>query len=277
MTDANKIAKSLNPIQELNDKNNYQEFILVEKDGSVKKRIVLFITNIEIREQVICNHFLSRYVQLFVEKPTGIRFISRDSPWDFEMELSNSEKIILEITSIADEVELFKTFKYQESISEISNHEYIEFHELIKLNSLFPNSKNQMIIDSLKEQGLGKDKIVLNPHYGKKFIFESSINEDLNSFDNIIKDAIDKKVNKNHPNKENVTLIIDNRTVTYELEDIINYLDKLDEYFKTLPFKEVWLYTGYYSNLDGNNAEYSLAPLKIDEIKIEKLKSKMKG
>src|SRR5690606_8491066 len=102
-------------------------------------------------------------------------------------------------------------------------------------------------------------------------------NEDLNSFDNIIKDAIDKKVNKNHPNKENVTLIIDNRTVTYELEDIINYLDKLDEYFKTLPFKEVWLYTGYYSNLDGNNAEYSLAPLKIDEIKIEKLKSKMKG
>src|SRR5690606_35844692 len=122
MTDANKIAKSLNPIKELNDKNNYQEFILVEKDGSVKKRIVLFITNIEIREQVICNHFLSRYVQLFVEKPTGIRFISRYSPWDFEMELSNSEKIILEITSIADEVELFKTFKYQERISEISNH-----------------------------------------------------------------------------------------------------------------------------------------------------------
>ncbi|WP_293916082.1 MULTISPECIES: hypothetical protein [unclassified Sphingobacterium] len=276
MTDTNKRAKSLNPIQELNDKNNYQEFILVEKDGSVKKRIILFITNIEIREQVICNHFLSRYVQLFVEEPTGIRFVSRDSPWDFEMELSNSEKIILEITSIADEVDLFKTFKYQERISETSNHEYIEFHELIKLNSLFPNSKNQMIIDSLKEQGIGKDESVLNPHYGKKFIFESSINEDLNSFDNIIREAIDKKVNKNHPNKENVTLIIDNRTVTYELEDIINYLDKLDDYFKTLPFKEVWLYTGYYSNLDGNNAEYSFAPLKIDEIKFEKLKSKLK-
>ncbi|QNL48304.1 hypothetical protein H8S90_16065 [Olivibacter sp. SDN3] len=65
-------------------------------------------------------------------------------------------------------------------------------------------------------------------------------------------------------------------TVTYELEDVVNYLDKLGNYFETLPFKEVWLYTGYYSDLDGNNAEYSFVPLKVEEIKLEKLKSKLK-
>lgn len=275
MANKNEIAKSLNPLQKLDGKNNYQEFILVQKNGDTKKRIILFIPNIEIREQVICNQYLSRYVQLFLEETVGVNIISRDKPWDFELELSNSEKLIIEITSIADEVDLFKTFKYQERITDKSNYEHIEFHELIKLNNIFPDPKIQELIDTYKKQKISKDKLVPNPNYGKEFIFQSSISEDLVSFDRLLKTAIDKKVNKNHPKKEDVTLIIDNRTVTYELEDIIEYFNSLDDYFVNLPFKEVWLYTGYYSDLDGSNAEYSLAPLKITKEKFEKLANKI--
>jgi len=275
MTNTNKIGKSFNPVQGLDNKNNYQEFILVEKKGKTKTRIILFITNIEIREQVICNQFLSRYVQLFLEEPTGVKFISRDKPWDFELELSNSEKLIIEITSIADEIDLFKTFKYQERITEKSNYEQIEFHELIKLNNLFPDPEIEELIKTYEEQKISKDELVLNPNYGKKFVFHSSINEDLETFDKLIKEAIDKKVNKNHSKKEEVILIVDNRTVTYELDDIMNYLDNLGDYFVNLPFKEVWLYTGYYSDLDGSNAEFSFAPLKLEEKKLEKLINKL--
>lgn len=275
MTNTNKIAKSLNPIQQIENKNNFQEFILVKRDGKTKKRIILFVSNIELREQIICTHFLSRYVQLFIEKPTGIKFVSRDSPWDFQIELSNSENLILEITSIADEIDIFKTFKYQERICDKSNYEQIEFHELKKLNNLFPRIEIQKVIDELENKGIDKNDLVTNPHYKNKFLFESSISEDLKNFDKIIKEAIGKKVNKRHPDKENVTLIIDNRTVTFELEDILIHLDNLDDYFENLPFKEVWLYTGYYSDFDGNNAEYSLAPLKIDDLKREKLINKL--
>lgn len=275
MTNTNKIAKSLNPIQKLDNKNNYQEFILVEQDGTMKKRIILFVSNIEVREQIICNHFLSRYVQLFIEKPTGIRFVSRDNPWDFEIELSTSDNLIIEITSIADEIDLFKTFKYQERICEKSNYEQIKFRELIKLNMLFPRPEIQQIIDMLDNKRVDKNQLVSNPHYGTKFLFESSISEDIKYFDKIIKEAIEKKVNKKHPNKEDVILIIDNRTVTFELEDIFRHLENLDNYFETLPFKEVWLYTGYYSDLDGNNAEYSFAPFKINQQKREKLQNKL--
>lgn len=276
MINFNKIAKSLNPIHKLEGKNNYQRFILVEKDGKTRERIILFISNTELREEVICNHFLSRYVQLFIEKPTGVRYASRDNPWDFEIDLSNSEKLILEITSIADELDLFKTFKYQERISEKSKYEQIEFHELVKLNNLFPRPEIGIRINELKTKGTAKNQLVENPHYMKKFIFESSLSEDLEVFDVILKTSINKKVKKNHSNKENVILIIDNRTVTYELEDILNHFKKMDDYFDNLPFKEIWLYTGYYSDFDGNNAEYSFTPLKIDELKLEKLKTKLK-
>lgn len=272
----NTKAKEFNPIHGLESKNNFQRFFLVEKNGETKERIILFVSNIDLREQIICNQFLGRYVMLFIEKPIGIKFISRDKPWDFEIELSNSEKLILEITSIADETDLFRIFKYQERISEKSNYEKIEFHELVKLNELFPDSEIQKLIENFKTLKTSKNQLVQNPHYKKQFIFESSLNEDLLSFDKILKISIDKKVKKNHPNKENVILIIDNRTVTYDLESVINHLETLDEYFYNLPFREVWLYTGYYSDFDGSNAEFSLIPLKLEEQKIKKIEAKLK-
>ena len=73
-----------------------------------------------------------------------------------------------------------------------------------------------------------------------------------------------------------MVLIIDNRTVSFDMENIVNHLNTLDDYFEKLPFKEVWLYTGYYSDYDGNNAEYSFIPLKIEDEKFEKLISKLK-
>ena len=275
MKNTNEISKSLNPIQEIDTKNNYQKFILIDKEGKTKTRIILFISDIELREQVICFHFLSRYVQIFLEEAVGLKFISRDNPWDFELELSNSEKLIIEITSIADGTDLFRTYKYQERLTDNSRYERIKFHELIKLNNLFPDPKIDELIISFKEQKTDKNEFVINPFFNKKFIFQSSINENLESFDVLIKEVINKKVNKNHLQKEDVILIIDNRTVTYELEDLLFHFEKLSNYFEGLPFKEVWLYTGYYSDLNGNNAEYSLAPLKIDDVKLEKLRTKL--
>jgi hypothetical protein len=143
------------------------------------------------------------------------------------------------------------------------------------LNNIFPDPAIEQMISLYQEREIGKNELVENPHYGKNFIFQSSINEDLKSLEKLIKEAIDKKVKKNHPRKEDVTLIIDNRSVTFELTDILNYLEDSQDYLSNLPFKEIWLYTGYYSDLDGNNAEYNFAPLKIDHEKMDKLKIRL--
>lgn len=268
---SHKIAENLNPIQDLKNKNNYQKFIFIDENGNSKTRIILFNSDVRVREQIIFNHFISQYIQFFIGSRILMKIISRDKPWDFEIELSNSEKLIIEITSIADETNLFRIFKHQERIIAKSHLQEIEFHELIKLNELFPDDEINDLIDNYKNKKINKKELVVNPHYDKQFIFQSSISKDLTTFDTLIRNSINKKLEKNHPNKNHVTLIIDNRTVKFDLEDVVKYLNKLEGYFDSLPFKEIWLYTGYYSDLDGSNAEYSLVPLKIKKNKLNKI------
>ncbi len=267
----NTIAESFCPINDLDGKFNFQRFILVNKDGTIVKRVVLIISDMLLREEIICGHFLSRYVQLFLKEPVGVKYKSRDNPWDFYIELSNGEKQIIEITAIADQINLFKSFKSQERLLDKSLEETVTLRELIKLNKLFPDPRIQEAIKEYEDQNTPKSTMVNNPHYNKQFIFQSELNENFVKFGELLKEAINKKLDKNHANKEEVTLIIDNRTVSYSLEDVLNQLGELDDYFERLPFKEVWMYTGYYSDFDGNNAEYSLAPLKISQEKLETL------
>ena len=70
----------------------------------------------------------------------------------------------------------------------------------------------------------------------------------------MIKDAIESKEAKNHPEKENTVLIIDNRTLVYEYSDLHTASKLLSEMCNRSPFKEIWFYTGYASDYDGNNA-----------------------
>ena len=56
------------------------------------------------------------------------------------------------------------------------------------------------------------------------------------------------------------------------METVDEKICEIATYISSLPFKEVWLYTGYYSDNDGSNSEYTLIPLKIPEDKIEILR-----
>ena len=40
-------------------------------------------------------------------------------------------------------------------------------------------------------------------------------------------------------------------------------MGRLEGYLEGVPFREVWFYAGYYSDNDGNNAEFSFSPLKV--------------
>ncbi|MHC8949455.1 hypothetical protein [Sphingobacterium hungaricum] len=192
------ISTDLKPRKRLEDKNNFQRFILINRDGTSVESIILSVPDIQLREEIISNHFLSRYVHWFVKEDIGANLIGRDNPWDFEWELSNSENLNIEITSIAENEEQFRKRKYEERLATNLYKEEITLHELEKITFNFPNEILNEKIAFYKSVGTKSDDFVANPYFNRKgLIFTSRIDEKVNELDNIIKQAVQKKLTKN--------------------------------------------------------------------------------
>lgn len=262
----NTKKSSFYPITSLDKLHNYKQFYLIERDGTVFERVFLNISDVSLREKLICKHYLKNYVMMFCKQPVGLNVLSRDKPWDFKIELSTNETFNIEITSIADDSGLFEKFKREERLESKSRSESIPFHEVEKLNQMFPNSEIEKLIQEHKKAGVKKEEMVPNPYFGDHpNLFLSSDWREKQPLEDLIKKAIDGKEAKKHLEKENTVLIIDNRTLIYEMEDLNASRSVLEQFYESCSFKEIWFYTGYASGLDGNNAEFSLAPLKISK------------
>lgn len=251
------------PIHDLRNKTNYKEYLIIERDGSILRRIFLNIFNPEHREHLIFNHYMSRRVKFFYKSSVGLNIISRDDPWDFKVELSTKELLNVEITSISDNPWSFEMLKSEERYATQSNNEIIPFYELIKINKLFPDETLKAIIEDYHEKKTPKKTLIPNPFYAKEIATYGRIDYPAKKLNEIIDTAISKKEKKKHSEKEMTVLVIDNRTFTLEIDDFQKAFQDLGDRFELSPFMEIWLYTGYYSSNDGNEAEYSFIPLKI--------------
>lgn len=259
-------VSSFHPVCKLDDKSNYKPYYKIERDGTIFERIFLDIPEISIREHLICLHYLKNYVKVFFKGQVSLNIISRDNPWDFKIELTTGERFNIEITSIAEDADLFEKFKCEERLILQSVEEEIPLHELEKLNRLFPNSEISNLISKHKENGVNKKDMVYNPYkdHNQK-IFLSSRTYKLEPLENLIREAIESKENKKHLEKEETIILIDNRTLNYELSDLHLASESLSDFYENSSFREIWFYTGYCSDLTGNNAEFSLAPLKVTD------------
>ncbi len=92
-----------------------------------------------------------------------------------------------------------------------------------------------------------------------------------------IKEVVSKKASKSHLGKEQTVVIVDNRTSALEMSDYISAAEKLSDYFDSIPFPEIWFYTGYCSDDDGQNAEFSFAPLKVTKLQQDILEGMAKS
>mgnify|MGYP003110134104 CR=1 FL=1 len=263
-------AKKLNirnssffPIHDLRNKHNYKEYFIVERDGRTLRRIFLNIFEPEHRELLIFKHYISRRIKFFYKESIGLNILSRDKPWDFRIELSSNETFNVEITSISDNQWNFEMLRNEERYATQSNNEKIPLHELIKINKLFPDNSISMLINDYMDKNTSKKSLIPNPFYAKTISTIGRTDYPEKKLSEIINTSISKKEKKNHSDKENTVLIIDNRTFTLEIDDFQIAFNELGEKFETSPFMEIWLYTGYYSSNDGNEAEYSFIPLKV--------------
>ncbi|MDD2736666.1 MAG: hypothetical protein PHF56_22265 [Desulfuromonadaceae bacterium] len=254
------------PVNSLNGKRNYKRFHRIESDGSVVERIFLNVTDSTHREHLIFIHYLKHLSKIFKNEQIGVNVLDRDNPWDFKIEMSTGELFNLEITSIADSSKLFEIQKREEFYVTCCQNPKIRLRDLDKISKLFPNEKLIKSVVCYFESGISKDENVENPLFGENAnIFISNMAETIDPLEVQIRAAIESKIAKAHAEKEITVLIIDNRTSAYDMKDYLNACEVLGEYLTNIPFPEVWFYTGYFSDDDGNNSEFSFGPLKVKE------------
>lgn len=258
-----KTNKSLfHPIESTEGKNNHKRLYKLEKDGSITERIFLSIDDPFEREHIIFLHYLRFIAKHFFTNKIGVNIISRDNPWDFKLELNTGKTFNLEITSIADNPEHFKINKDQERFNQCYTKENISLREVIKLNTIFYDKDIDILLKEYKGKNLLLESRIPNPYYKKQIIPLSMLPVPTITLQEQIQSIISKKLQKNHNEKNNTVIIIDNRTSAYDLPDYYNAVKELSLFIETLPFSEIWFYTGFYSDNDGNNADFMFSPIK---------------
>lgn len=109
-------GQRLNPNSDLEGKNFFKLWHIIDRDGTVHSRVTLNIPDSELTEGLICKHYLARYTQEVVKSDVFIELISRDNPWDFELLLSTGNKLKIEITVIADDHSMFVKMKREDRL-----------------------------------------------------------------------------------------------------------------------------------------------------------------
>jgi len=272
----NGSKNTFQPIQSLKGKNNFKRYFRIERDGSVKERVFLDVPDVSLREEIICKHYLSFLVRNFIEKPIGVNFITRDNPWDFTVELSSGLLFNVEITSVADNKWFYEKMKREEEFAKILGRKNITLGKLKQIYKWFGDKKAEKMIKEAEKKLMRDHKEIRNPFYnGGAKIYLSDSKEEKDSLDLLIFEAIKRKAAKKHQDKENTILIIDNRTSRFDIKDYQRALKKLEDQIEDIPFPEIYFYTGYYSDDDGSNAEYSFAPIKLPKEKYELIQKRI--
>ncbi len=254
------------PVCSLDDKRNFKRLLRIERDGSVVERIFLDVSDQELRERLICLHYLRHLTRHFLQEDIGVNILSRDAPWDFRARLHNGREFNIEITSIADNARHFEIDRREERLTRCSRTETVTLRELGKLADMFPHSDLPRILSEYRASCSHNDDLVPNPFFQEKHrVLLGQLFEPDQSLASQIESAVEKKCAKPHQDKHATVLVIDNRTSAFDVPDYQMAVRSLEQYLRSTPFPEIWFYTGYCSDDDGNRAEFSFAPLKITD------------
>lgn len=245
----------LNPIAPTHDKQNLKYYHLILRDGTVVRLTRLFAEQ-RIRENIIFHHTVKFLAQInYIAKPSQLEIIKRDDPWDYSVKTQCGKEFNIEITEFAD----------TKSKQKYDDRE-LEINKLFRMR-IAPYIKIKKAIDFLDLKdidfpslGNGNNKtLVKNPLFGRNSdsIFITNSGEFIDNV-NIATEAIRKKIEKKHQDKKDTILVLDNRSTFF---DSSHYDHLLKNPLPYLPFKEILIYTGYFSNQDGNRAEYTLFSL----------------
>ncbi|MEZ8042427.1 hypothetical protein ACED25_23045 [Vibrio sp. 1F263] len=258
------IRSSFYPECDLKDKNNYKRMFFIKRDGSTVEKVILDVIDPFHRETLIFTHYMRHLVRHFIKSDVGFNVISRDQPWDFRVETNEKSTFNIEITSIAESYKVFNNHSSEERFTKWKLEKRIPLHELIKLDKLFPNKGIHDVVKDFTRLDIDENDLVVNPLYSEeRSLFISKLPTEVKTAQEVLIQSISKKAAKKHVGKEQTVIVIDNRSMTLEMDDFYAALPSVSAYCETLEFPEVWLYTGHCSDDDGNNADFSFIPIKV--------------
>jgi len=245
--------------------------IIIARDGSIRERVALQTITPEHREQLILLHYLRQQRLCFTKEEIGVNILTRDAPWDFEIELSTGERLFVEITAIADGQFQFEREKREERLRHAALRPTIRVRDLRKLRKMF-DCPALVAAESIHRQ-TPSDLEIDNPLHGEGVsLLIGMIQPVTQSLDAQIVKAVHSKITKRHGNKDRVVLILDFRGNYLEPDDLYAAAHKIASLLEESPFLEIWFYVGYFSDDQGNDAEFSMTPLKLGREKAEKLR-----
>jgi hypothetical protein len=252
------------------ERRNCTTRIIVARDGSTRERVALQTISPEHREQLILLHYLRQHGLCFAEDAIGVNILTRDAPWDFEIELSTGEHFFVEITAIADGQFQFEREKREERLRHAASRSTIRVRDLRKLSKMF--NIPTLISAEAVHRHTPADLEIDNPLYQEGVnLLVGMIQPATEPLDAQIVKAVDRKIAKRHGNKDRTVLILDFRGNHLEPDDLHTAVNKIGPFLDQSPFVEIWFYVGYFSDDQGNNAEFAMTPLKLGRGKAEKI------
>ncbi|MEP0565084.1 MAG: hypothetical protein ABJC64_11825, partial [Paracoccaceae bacterium] len=223
------------------------------------------------REDIIGFHFSNQYAEVHyghqLEQPQ-FYVVGRDNPWDFEYVMHDGTTFFLEICRVADK-DLLKAMKIENDVTTLLLKSELKGFEIQKIEKHFPNTLPRDLVEKVKtkadrqrtfswERKVDTPKVFLRPPMNPRLDLKKELET-----------ALKKKAAKKHAGKERTIVVLDNITTHSKPEDFFAVVEELAQFIEELPFKSVWLYTGYYSDDNGYNCEYTLIPIKLSDEEAE--------
>jgi hypothetical protein len=261
------------PRQSLEGKQNFSRHVFIERDGSIKEVVRLNVLDDRHREEIVAYHFARQYAEIHYRGPSEepqFYVVGRDCPWDFEYVMHDASTFYLEICRIADR-RLLKAIKAENDFSVLMAKGELRGYEILKVEKGFPGTIPQSTLDQIKTK-LDRQKLFRfeDDNQGPRLFMRPMMDPRLD-LKAEIKQAIEKKVAKRHAGKERTILLIDNITTHSDPAAFFEAFSALEGFIEEVPFPSIWLYTGYYSDHNGFDCEFSLTPIKLTDVEWEAL------
>ncbi|MDP2632794.1 MAG: hypothetical protein Q8P25_03670 [Candidatus Curtissbacteria bacterium] len=256
----------------MEENTKYQAWI--GKDGTLQQKLMLSLEDKIRREELIAKHFLA-----FYENTYGVRLpkkiTQRDNPHDFTFSDETGD-IFLEIVAISDSSSGFRKQSNQKLLErlvgdlensiiaivppEATNKELREAVNKINEYPAIEDAKDH-ILELFQERINAQKPIVrrLADKNKKRIYITDGINEPIKK---IVNDAIKRKEGKGYDNVPEMILLIDNQIIEYSIKNIGTAWINLVKQNQTSLFREIFLYTGYYSKNDSTHSEFNIFPIK---------------
>lgn len=261
------------PKSDLKDKNNYSRNVFIEVDGSVSEIIRLNVLNDRHREEIIGYHFAQHYAKFHYSDQLNqpqFYMVGRDSPWDFDYVMHDGSSFSLEVCRLADR-NLLKAIKIENDITSLLLRKELCGFEIQKIEKHFPGTLPRDLVEKVRTKQDRKRVFPLeNWEASPKLFVRPPMYPQIDLREELEK-ALRKKAEKKHSGKDRTIIVLDNITTHSTPEDFFSALEKMNQFIDCLPFNSVWLYTGYYSDDDGHNCEYSMIPIKLSEKELKYL------